>query len=507
MNKTIPVILLMVLLVLGIRSSCHAGDKDTLVVYLGTQPFQTLDPAHLNIRPILVLYHNWGDTLVYRDPVRKTLVPCLAEWWQALDEHTLEFKLRKGVCFHNGEPFTAEAARFSLALLKGPDSQVAVNLAGLEGVEVVDEHTVRIRHSIPCPLALEVIANVLFVYPPVYYGKAGKEGFGRHPVGTGPYRFASRDTPSTVLFAANSSYFGGPKGKARIPYLKVVTDPEEILHMEALISGETDLLRSSDFHQEQVAFLKNIASLKIKSTPILRVCFMTMDATGRSGVEFFKDKRVRMAVNHAIHKERLIERAYNGYGDRTDTMAGPFHFGYEPDVTRYPYDPAEARRLLREAGYPEGFAVDFFVGVNESAGEAIARDLKAVGIRTRLHWMGGKWASFYWKLTNGEVPLAFLSWGSYSIFDASAILDPFFLEGEGGCCGTTPELTALLQEARCAVHNERRKSLLSEAQKIIAAEALCVPIRIARAVCVMKRGLNFEPSFDEIDRYFTASWE
>ena len=393
-----------------------------------------------------------------------------------------------------------------MELLKGPDSLVSAYLTGFEGVDVVDDYTVRIRLAAPLPTAPEIIANVLFIYPPRYWAEAGREGFDSHPVGTGPYRFVSRSGFSEVIFAANPDYFGGPKGRPRIPHLKAVTRAEGMLQVEALISGRADLLRSTDLHHSQIPLLQRSPGLKIKTVPTLRVSFLVMDAAGRSGVPFFKDKRVRMAVNHAINKERIVREAYNGYADPINSATSPLHFGYEPDVVRYPYDPAKAKRLLTEAGYPDGFEVDSFAAVCESSVEAVVGDLEAVGITIRHRWMPRRWDDFYRKFLRGEMPLALMTWGSYSIFDAAAILNPFFLEDAPGCYGTTPEVTAMLAQAQQIPAPERRM-LFSEVQKIIAAEAFWVPLCATRAISFMKRSLNFQPSSDEVDRYFTASWE
>jgi len=485
---------------------CQAK-RDTLVVSLGTEPITILNPAYTTSRQILVLYHNWGDTLLYRDPVQKRIVPCLAESCRWLDPKTIEFTLRKGVRFHNGEPFDARAVLFSMDLLKGAGSSVSRYLTSFDEVEAVDSHTIRIRTSLPDPTALEVITNILFIYPPDYYRTVGKEGFESHPIGTGPYQFVSRTGSSEVCFKANADYFGEPKGKARIQHLKAVILPEQLLHIEALISGEVDMVRSTSVYQEQVPFINQIPHLKIESTGIVRINFLNMDALGRSGVPFFKDRRVRMAVNHAINREKIIQEAYRGYGDRADSVTSPLHFGHEPDVMRYAYDPGRARRLLTEAGYPDGFTVDLFACVNETAVESIAHDLGAVGIQTRLRWMGGGWHAFYQKFVQGEVPLAFMTWGSYSMFDAGAIMNPFFIADAPGCYGTTPEVSRMLNEANRMMDQEKRRKLLSMAQKTIAAEAFWAPLCTVHAISIMDKTLMFQPCYDEIDRYFTASWD
>lgn len=488
---------------------CGASEnaRDTLVVSLGTSPLGPLDPALTTSRQILVLYHNWGDTLLYRDPVRHEIVPCLAKSYRYLDDKTLEVSLRRGVRFHNKEPFDAEAVRFSMERLKGKDSLVARYLKVFTDVDVVDAHTIRFKTAIPVPTALEVMANTLFIYPPRYYRRVGREGFEKHPVGTGPYRFVSRTSPSEVIFEANPDYFNGPKGKARIPILKARVNPEEILQVESLIQGKVDLLRATNHYQEELPFLRKNPSVTVKSIGILRTCFLVMDAAGRSGVGFFKDPRVRRAINHAINKAHIVRGPFNNMAEPMKGVCTPLHFGYEPEVMVYPYDPGKARKLLRAAGYPNGFKVDFFAAISEGTAEEIVQDLKAVGIEANLKWMGGQWPRFYKKFLKGEMPLALLTWGSYSIFDASAVMNPFFMKTAPGCYGTTPEVDRLLRAADTTLDQEKRKVLFSEAQKIVAQEAFRVPLVRNRSIAVMTRALNFEPSYDEIDRYFTASWQ
>jgi len=506
MKKDLAIILSLSIWLLLTSQLCRA-ERDTLVVCLGPQPITQLNPALTSNRHIFVLYHNWGDTLLYRDPESRLIVPCLAESYQWVDDTTLEFRLRKDVRFHNGEPFDARAVAFSMQVLKSPGSLVSKYLGDFQKVDVLDRHTIRFRMANPVPTALEVIANIFFIYPPDYYQQAGKEGFGNHPIGTGPYRFISRPDSSHAHFEAYPDYFGGPKGKARISHLKATTAADEMIQMEALISGKADLVRSTNFYTEQLPFMCENPGLKIRHIPILRLSFLAMDAAGRSGVNFFKDKRVRMAVNHAINKEKIIRIAYQGYAERVDSVTTPLHFGHEPDVTRYPYNPAMSRKLLADAGYPNGFAVDFYAAVGESACQLMVDDLAEVGIRAKLHYMDGQWDRFYQKFLRGEFPLAFMTWGSYSIPDASAILSPFFLMGAPGFYDVTPELSGMIMKAGRIMDQKLRKGLFSRAQKMIADEALWVPICANQAISIMDKDLHFRPSCDEIDRYYAASWD
>ena len=481
-------------------------EQNTLSVAIGTQPLVHMDPARTTNRQTLVLYHNWGDTLLYRNPSTHEIVPCLAQSYRFIDPTTLEFTLRKGVLFHNQEPFTAEAVKFSLNRLKQPDSAVSGLLSALKAIKVLDAHTLRITTALPNPTILDIVANILFIYPPHYYQKVGPEKFDKHPIGTGPYRFVSCKRNRSITFKAFEGYFGEPKGKAKIPILQVKTRTEELLQLEELVNGTADLVRATNFYQQQIPFMNQEARLQVKSVRTLRTCFLVMDALGRSSVAFFKDRRVRQAINHAVNKEHITCKAFNQLADPMNSVTSPLHFGHESQVKTYAYNPNKARALLAAAGYPEGFSVDFYAGISESAAEAIVEDLKAVGIQADLHWMGGQWDRFYQSFSAGEYPLALLTWGSYSIFDASAILHPFFTTAAPGCYGTTDKVNRLLIKADQTLDQSVRKAFFSEAQKIIAREAFWVPLCTTRAVTIMNRALDFQPSVDEIDRYFTASW-
>ena len=480
--------------------------KDTIVVCLGKAIPGSLDPAASNTRQVLTLYHNWGDTLFYRDPADGKILPCLVQSYRLLENGDIELTLRKGIVFHNGEPFNAAAVKFSVNLLKKSDSRVSQYLINIQDVVILDDHTVRIEVVKPIPTFLQLLANVVFIYPPKYYRRVGKKDFGQHPVGTGPYQLVSRKNSLEMDFEVNPRYFGEPKGKARIPKLKVLTIEETIPQIEALISGKVDLIRSGCVNPEQALFLKKADHVKLLSTSILRVYFLVMDAQGRSGDTPFKNKKVRQAVNYAINREKILMNAFDGFGIISDSVLSPLHFGYEKDVTHYPYDPARARKLLLEAEYPKGFDIDYYAINNESAAENILQDLKAVGIRANPQWMLGKWDQLYQKFLTGKVPMAFLTWGSYSIFDAGALLNQFFMTDSYACYGTNAEIDQMLIQANASTNPEKRKMLFSRVQKRIAEEAFWVPICSAEVLCAMHKDLQFQPAMDEIDRYFTASW-
>ncbi len=497
-------ILLGLVLFLAMELPAEA-ERDTLNVAMKIR-VTNLDLTVSSSRQTLVLCHNWADTLVYRDPETKNIVPCLAESYRFVEPRIIEFTLRKGIRFHNGEPLNSRSVQFSLELLKNPDSVTAGSFRQFERTEIVDDRTVRIISTIPNPTSLETLANMLFIYPPEYYASVGREGFGKRPVGTGPYCFVSWPSPEEIRFQANPHYFGGPKGKARIPHLRIHIIPEQMVRIEALMTGRVDLIREGVLSPEQVPLLEQEEDLKIEASEALRMYFVVLDSMGRSGTDLFKDRRVRRAVNHAIDRDAICESILSGYVFPIYGATTPLHFGHEAEVTRYAHDPERSRALLREAGYPDGFALDFWAFGYETAAEAIANDLGNVGIRARMKWMGGRWDELNRMLQAGETSMAFINWGSYSIFDAGAVLNRFFIEGDPLCFGTTPELSETLREADRITDQARRKVLFSKAQKIVADEAFWIPLYYGKSLAAMHRDLDYSPSFDGISRFFKASW-
>jgi peptide/nickel transport system substrate-binding protein len=480
------------------------AQKDTLIVAYKSH-IKTLGFSIPTTRKAFILAHNWADTLVYRDPQKKTLVPCLAESYRPAGKNSILFKLRKGIQFHNGEAFNADAVKASFDYLTDVKLMPALPYGFLKGVEILDDHTVRIDTTVPYSVALDVIANILLIYPPKYLRQVGVEAFGKRPIGTGPYRFKDWSNPSEIVFEANPLYFGGPKGKPKIPNLRIVMIPEELVRVEALLSDRVHLIRGGSVAPDQLQILEVDPNIKISEANTMRIFFLIMDANGRTEIPFFKDKRVRKALNYAIDKESLVKDVLKSHAKTTDSPVTPLHFGYTEDVEAYPYNPSKARKLLQEAGYPNGFEVDLYFIRDESVAERIAEYLNEVGIKTNLV-IKKRWRDLYGEILADNTPLIFLPTGGYSIFDASAVLNLYFRMDSPRCLGTNPEIDRLLRQADQTTDPEHRHALLAKVQKIISEEAFWVPLYYGNSIAAMQKDLNFQTSYDEIDRYFTASW-
>lgn len=468
----------------------------------------TLNTYATTDRPPLVLAHNWGDTLLVRDASGK-LLPHLATSWKKVNATTLEFKLRDGVKFHNGEPFNADSvvATFAYAVDPKKPNPGADILRWIDRVEKVNANTVRLISKKPAPIALDTLATTAIMLPAKYLKDKGPEALAKNPVGTGPYQFVSWNA-NTITFKRNESYFGGAKGKAKIANLSVRMIPEESSRVAALTTGELAVIRPGGISPDQVPLISRNPDIKVASASILRFWFLQMDAAGRSGVKYFQDPRVRQAVYMAINRDEIEKVLLGGYASTIDTPCNPEQFGCDPKAAKtYKYDPVAAKKLLADAGYPNGFTVDFYGYREQSVFQAIAGYLGKIGIKTTAKWYGGQYDVASQSLAGGKVPLWFGAWGANSVYDASTGMNPFFSKTGEFVYIKDAAVQNSLANADVTVSNAARAAAFKTAIKRVTEQAYWVPLFSGKVVAAMRSNVNWSPSSDEIDRYWLASWK
>ena len=500
---------LMLSLSLALSATAHASKaNDTLDVGY-ERVLLTLNPYASTNRLPLVLGHNWGDTLVVRDPASGKLVPHLATSWKKINTTTLELKLRTGVKFHNGESFNADSvvATFNYAVDPKSPNPGADILRWIDKAEKVNDTTVRLISKKPAPVALETLASSAIMLPAKYLKEAGATGLAKNPVGTGPYRFVSWKA-NTMTFKANDSYFGGAKSKARVSNLVINMIPEESSRVAALTTGELSLVRPGGISSDQAPLLARNSELKIAAAEILRFWFLQMDSVGRSGVDYFKNPMVRQAVYMAINRDEIEKVLLGGYAQTIDTPCNPAQFGCDVKAAKtYKYDPAAAKKLLAEAGYPNGFSVDLYGYREQSVAQALSGYLGKIGIKVNLKWYGGQYDVASQSLAAGKVPLWFGAWGANSVYDASTSMDPFFSKSGEFVYIKDPAVQNALANAGVTISSAARAALFKSAIARITDQAYWVPMFSGKVIAGMRANLNWAPSNDEIDRYWLASWK
>ena len=314
-----------------------------------------LDPGEVLgfITPFWIQYA-LHDALVKPMP-GNIMTPSLAESWTlSPDQRTYEFKLRQGVKFHNGDPFTAEDVKFSF--LRAKSSRVLKEK--VRDVEIVDPFRVRFHLHEPFPDFMAFYGTLAtassWVVPKKYVEKVGDDGFMKQPVGLGPYKFVSNNPGIEIVMEANESYWRKMPSVKRLVFKSV---PEPTTRAAMLKKGEVDI----------AYLLDTPAAMELKRDPNLKIVFS--GAIGIHFLDFFDqwdpkspwfDRRVRLAANYAIDRRSLNEAENLGASRLTGGMV-PRKFEFALALEPYPYDPAKAKQLLTEAGYPNGFdAGDFY---------------------------------------------------------------------------------------------------------------------------------------------------
>ena len=458
------------LIVVGaVATPAHAQAKDTLVVAL-TSHAPTLDP-HMHFERVGILLNiNMFDSLLHRN-TKLEFEPSLATSWKPLSDTQWEFKLRKGVRFHNGETMSAEDVKYSFERVLDPakKSPQYGNIRAIKEVRVVNPDTVHIITDKPFPLLLERL--VFFpIVPKKHVETVGDQAFGTtSPVGTGPWKFVEWKRDQLIRLEAFDQHW---RGRPAFKHLVFRAIPEIATQIAEIKTGGVDIIRnvSADIVPE----LKTHPLAYISSTPILRVHYAELDMRSAP----FDKKLVRQAANYAVDKQTIIQKLMGGLGRQVATTVQPLAFGFDPEVKPYPYDPKKAKELLAQAGYPNGVDVTFHSAFIEfrPVFEAICQMLTEVGIRTtpKMWDPGSAWNKFLQaegKATNGM----YGSWGNYSVFDADAVLHPLYHTEPGGWIGKwyarVEGLDRLIDEGRSSVDQPKRKRVYSQIQQLIREEA------------------------------------
>ena len=349
-------------LAIGTATGSAKADKasNTLKVAF-TKELESVDSYFNSAREGVILQHSVWDGLLFRDQGTGEYKGNLATSWKWIDDTTLEFKLREGVKFHNGEEFDADDVVYTVNFVANPKSGVVTqsNVSWMKEARKVDKYTVQIVTKGPFPTALEYLAGPVSIYPNDYYGQVGPAGMGLKPVGTGPYAVESVEPGKHFVLKKYDGYHDSPKGKASIDTIDIRTIPDVNTQLMELMSGGLDFFWGVP--SDQAASLAATDRFKVVNETTMRVGYLELDAVGRAGADGPLTKlAVRQAVNYAIDRKAMVDNLLNGHSKVVNSACFPTQFGCEQDVTVYNYDPKKAKALLVEAGYPDGLTIDFY---------------------------------------------------------------------------------------------------------------------------------------------------
>lgn len=488
-----------------ISSPSFAGKADDTLHIAFSKELEHLDPYFNTAREGALMAAAVWDGLLYRDPKTNHYLGNLATGWSWENPTTLELILRQGVTFHNGEPFDADDVVYTLNYEIDPRNQAQNTFAvdWIDSVEKIDQFRVRIHTKDPFPAALEYLAGPVIIQPSDYYAKVGPAGVAALPIGTGPYKVVSVDPGKHFVLKRNDNYFAAAKPKAKIENIDIRTIPDANTQMAELLNGGIDMVWQVPSDQAQT--MEHLNTFQVINAPTMRIGYISMDAAGRSGADNPMTKlKVRQAVNHAINRKGIVDAMIKGTTQVINSACAPMQFGCDGDVTSYAYDPAKAKALLAEAGYPKGFDVDFYAYRDRPLAEAMIGMLAKVGIKADLHYM--PYAALREKRLKEGGAMSFLTWGSNSLADASASTSYFFtLTGEDDA--RDPEVADLLNTADKTTDTADRKMLYSKALSIIANKAYFVPLWLYSTNYILAKDVSFTPTPDELVRFYDISWK
>jgi peptide/nickel transport system substrate-binding protein len=459
---------------------------------------QTMDPHALALLYHTRIAHQVYESLLNRDEQFR-IEPGLALSWQPVTLTTWRFKLRGGVTFHDGTPFTVDDATFSIERALAPPSQRAFQLNGVVAANKIDDSTLEVVLEKPDAVFPEKLLNLPMMSRAwsVQHGVERAQDFNgkqetyavRNANGTGAYALERYEPDVRTVLKRNPRWWGWVDTRSgNVDEITWIPIRSDATRLAALISGEVDLVLDPPL--PDVGRLKTEPALTLLQTADLGEQYLTFDqfrdelADGDTkGRNPFKDLRVRRAVYHAINADLIVEKVLRGLGAPTGAFLSTKVDGSLAELDRrLPYDPARARALLAEAGYPNGFSVPLDcvnVAWREASCQAMAAMLTQVGIRTQLR--SSPTNQFFPKLSQATASLIEFGWTPTT--DAWASLNGLFRTWDKRGFGTfnagrysNPKLDVLIDAIRVEPDLTRRRAMVGVALRLIADDLPFIPL-------------------------------
>lgn len=474
--------------------SIHPGSAQAqkVVVAQGIDP-EALDcQASVNI-PTMVVNSNIYDPLISRDQELK-FTNRLATSYKNTAPTRWRFELRKGASFHNGEPFNAEAVKFSFERIYAADSKSPQKgwFNTIDRIEVVNEYAVDIITKKPDPI-LPARLTLFFMVPPKYIKEVGNVKFSLNPVGTGPFKFVKWVRDDQVVLARNDKYWDGAPAIKDLIFRAM---PETQSRLAALQTGEIDI--ATNVPPDLAEGLKGKGPFDFKSTLSTRVMFLQLCTNKESPL---LKQKVRQAINYAIDRDSIIKNILKGYGEKIPSLIPIPVFGFDPNLKPYPYDPQMAKKLLAEAGYPNGLDINMdgpsgrYMRDKEVC-QAIAGQLGQAGIRVNLKII--EWGTYIGNVTSHKTnPIYLIGWSLPSL-DPDQWMWVNTHTGEPFSQTSDPELDKMLEEARYEMDVAKREKLYHKINRYVYDQAYLAILYEQRDLMGVSNRIDYNPRGDEM---------
>ncbi len=450
---------------LSATEALAAAKKITATVALPGVQVETMNPYGHSTTQIYPTWKHVIEPLVEWDWNKKQIVPILAESWSNPDNNTWLFKLKKGIKFHDGSEFTAADVVHSYTRIqKDPDIKQASSLAHIDTIRAEDAYTVRLQTKRP-DAALPFRLAQRFITNKASYDRLGAANADKLALGTGPYKLKDWIRGQWFVVEKNPGY-AHSHHKPTVDEIVFRNIPEAEVAITSLLNDEVDII--SNVPPESASRVTGKA--RIESVRTINIMFLGM----HSSVPQFKNKLVRQAVNYAIDREAITKAVLKGYAYPLQAPVGPDQYGYSPEISpKYNHDPAKAKQLLAQAGYSDGFEVEFLVPVGQynkvkDVAEAIGAMLRAVGIRPKLRTQDQD--SGFAAIREGRVGMYIFGRGG--VIDPSEYLHQYYRTGVTKRLEfSNPKVDAALYAEQASFDPAERVKLLQKAMSLLMDEA------------------------------------
>jgi peptide/nickel transport system substrate-binding protein len=496
-----------------------AAQAQTLTI-ASSAPVTSIDPHYHTLSPNISLDAQIYERLVDRDATGK-MVPGLATSWRLIDALTWELTLRD-TKFHDGTPFTAEDVAYTIARVprvKNSPASFSAYTQGIAATEVVDPRTIRLRTRAPYPLLPSDLTQV-FIIPRTLGPDPATEDFnsGKNAQGTGPYRFLTYRPGDRIEMERNDAYWGAKPHWQRVSYRILSNDAARTA---SLLAGDVDIIEFVP--PTDLPKLRTDSRATLAEVVSNRAIYLWLDhshtgpipnITGPNGEALeanpLKDLRVRQALSLAINRPAIVERVMENAAVPTGQYLSPGTYSYNPDIAPPAYDPARAKALLQQAGFPNGLRITL-TGPNDryvndaKIVQAVGQMWQRIGVQTTVETV--PWASYATRAGKQEFAAFLLGWGTSTAEGTNPLRAQIATWDPEKGMGTAnrgrysnPAVDALIQQALTTMDDGARETLIRQATKQAMEDVPVIMLHLQKNIWAARKGLTYEPRVDEETR-------
>lgn len=492
-------------------AGCSAQRNNDRVLDVAFQSqISNLDHTYTTKRAYIILSQLTDGYLFMVDPKTLDYRPLLAKSYRFVDDTTLDVDLRHGVRFHDGSEMTARDVVYTYRFVIDPDNGARAQhhiAKWLKSVERTGPYSVRFHLKYAYPMTLRDMAITVPIRKAGSYtvnGKLNKGALATRENGLGPYRVVDFAPGHEVTLRRFDGYYkNSPKGRPAIKTIRIHTITDWGAAQAGILSGELDWL-----YNVPPLIARNLAASKFAKREVgssMRIGFVELDAAGLvSPDEPLTKLKVRRGINHAINRQSIVDNIVGKGAKVIDSVCNPVQFGCTQAVTRYGYDPAKARRLFTEAGYPHGFHLTLWAYREPYVSQAMAQNLRDAGLDVSLRYV--KLPVLNKARAGGRIQAYFGTWGAGGTADVAATLDVMWNMSTDRNLARDETLAKLIASASRTRDKARRRALYDRALKRIAARAYWVPLYVFPQNYIVANNVIFPVPRDGLPRLYRARW-